>query len=95
MYRQVGDLQVDRVGAATRGIIIRHLVLPGDLGGTRRILSWIAREVSTTACVNIMGQYRPCFEAVGQDELARRPSAEEMAAAYAAAEEAGVSCIFR
>jgi len=59
MQRQVGDLLVED-GIATRGLIIRHLVLPGNLAGSREVLEFIAHEISTDAYVNIMDQYRPC-----------------------------------
>jgi len=59
MQRQVGDLVVED-GIATRGLIIRHLVLPGNLAGSREVLKFIAHEISTDAYVNIMDQYHPC-----------------------------------
>ena len=63
MYRQVGDLQIDENGIAQKGLLIRHLVLPGGLAGTREIMRFIAREISTNSYVNIMSQYRPCGRA--------------------------------
>lgn len=57
MHRQVGDLLVER-GIARSGMIIRHLVLPGDLAGTRDVLKFIAGEISPDSYVNIMAQYR-------------------------------------
>src|SRR5512136_2090453 len=57
MHRQVGDLLVIE-GIAVRGMIIRHLVLPGDLAGTREVLEFIAREISQDSYVNVMAQYR-------------------------------------
>lgn len=59
MQRQVGNLLVED-GIATRGLIIRHLVLPGNLAGSREVLEFIAHEISTDAYVNIMDQYRTC-----------------------------------
>lgn len=66
MQRQVGDLKVDADGLATRGLLVRHLVMPDGLSGSRRVLESIARRVSPTAAVNVMAQYRPCGEAVGK-----------------------------
>jgi putative pyruvate formate lyase activating enzyme len=63
MHRQVGDLQVAENGIAQKGLLIRHLVLPGGLAGTRQIMRFIAREISTGSYVNIMSQYRPCGRA--------------------------------
>lgn len=90
MHRQVGELEVDRVGAAARGLMIRHLVLPDGLAGTRQVLSFVARELSVDTYVNIMGQYRPCFEADRHNSLGRRPTGEEMEEAYAIAKEVGL-----
>jgi putative pyruvate formate lyase activating enzyme len=63
MHRQVGDLITDDAGVARQGLLIRHLVLPGGLAGTRKIMRFIAREISTRSYVNIMSQYRPCGRA--------------------------------
>jgi putative pyruvate formate lyase activating enzyme len=60
MHRQVGDLIIDDGGIARKGLLIRHLVLPGGMAGTRKIMRFIAREISTRSYVNIMSQYRPC-----------------------------------
>lgn len=63
MHRQVGDLQVDELGIARRGLLIRHLVLPDGLAGTREIMKFIAQSLSPDSYVNIMSQYRPCGRA--------------------------------
>ncbi|MBI5375046.1 MAG: radical SAM protein [Candidatus Schekmanbacteria bacterium] len=63
MHRQVGVLQINESGIAERGLLIRHLVMPGMLQDTRRILEFIAKNISPETYVNVMGQYRPCFEA--------------------------------
>ena len=60
MHRQVGDLIIDDGGIARKGLLIRHLVLPDGMAGTRKIMRFIAREISTRSYVNIMSQYRPC-----------------------------------
>jgi putative pyruvate formate lyase activating enzyme len=59
MFRQVGDLVLDARGIARRGILLRHLVMPGKLEETRAILEWIASELSPNTYVNLMDQYRP------------------------------------
>jgi putative pyruvate formate lyase activating enzyme len=69
MHRQVGDLVTDDAGIAQHGLIIRHLVLPGSVAGTREIMRFIAREISTGSYVNIMPQYRPCGRAGEIKEL--------------------------
>jgi putative pyruvate formate lyase activating enzyme len=63
MHRQVGDLKVSENGIAQKGLLIRHLVLPGGLAGTREVMRFIARELSINSYVNIMSQYRPCGRA--------------------------------
>ena len=59
MHRQVGDLVLDEQGLAQRGLLVRHLVLPGLLEETRQILHWIATNLSRNTYVNVMAQYRP------------------------------------
>ena len=71
MYRQVGPVQFDRHGILQRGVLIRHLVMPGLLADTRRIIDHIARRFSTRVALNVMGQYRPCYEAARFPELNR------------------------
>jgi putative pyruvate formate lyase activating enzyme len=71
MHRQVGDLQLDGQGIARRGLLVRHLVLPGGLAGTAETVRWLA-ELSPNTYVNVMGQYRPCYRAHDIPEL-RRP----------------------
>lgn len=77
MHRQVGDLEVDERGIARRGLIIRHLVLPGGAAGSRDVLRFIAEEISPGSFVNIMAQYRPEHEAFQYAEIARRITVEE------------------
>jgi putative pyruvate formate lyase activating enzyme len=63
MHRQVGDLEFDERGIGVRGLLVRHLVLPGGLGGTEQILEFIAGEISQATYLNLMAQYRPCYRA--------------------------------
>jgi putative pyruvate formate lyase activating enzyme len=71
MHAQVGDLKVDENGLALKGVLLRHLVLPDGLAGTREIMEFIARHVSPNTYVNIMPQYRPCGQAARMKALAR------------------------
>jgi putative pyruvate formate lyase activating enzyme len=71
MHRQVGDLIVGEHGVATRGLLIRHLVLPNRLAGSEEVLQFIAKEISTESYVNIMDQYHPAFRAWSIPELGR------------------------
>jgi putative pyruvate formate lyase activating enzyme len=72
MYRQVGDLQMDENGIAIRGLLIRHLVMPGNLAGTEDLMKFIAREISRDSYVNVMQQYRPEYRSRDYPELSRR-----------------------
>jgi len=91
MHRQVGDLQVDENGIATRGLLVRHLVMPSGIAGTREVMSFIATHVSKNTYVNIMDQYRPCGKALHVEELARRVSVTEFKNAVEEAKDAGIS----
>ena len=77
MYRQVGDLVVDESGAAQRGLIVRHLILPNGLAGSEESLTWLVREVSPTVTVSIMSQYMPMHRAPRVPLLARKITVEE------------------
>ena len=90
MHRQVGDLVMDGSGIARRGLLVRHLVLPGGLAGTAEVLRFLANDVSPNTYVNIMAQYRPCFRAREYPELMRRPSSAEMHEALLSAYSAGL-----
>jgi putative pyruvate formate lyase activating enzyme len=59
MHRQVGDLVLDEAGLARRGLLVRHLVMPGGLDETRQIMRFLAGEISPDTFINIMPQYRP------------------------------------
>ena len=71
MYRQVGDLDIDKHGLARRGLLVRHLVLPNRIAGTAEGLRFIAEEISPDTYLNLMDQYRPCYRAVEYPELVR------------------------
>jgi len=79
MYRQVGPLRLDAQGAAVRGVLVRHLVMPGDLADSRRAIEIVARTAPGTT-INVMAQYRPCHRAAEFPELAARVDAREVAA---------------
>lgn len=91
MHRQVGDLQMDERGVALRGLLVRHLILPEDLAGTREILRFLAEEIYPNTYLNLMDQYRPCYKAQEYPELNRRITREEFARAVQWAEEFGLT----
>ncbi len=92
MHRQVGPLVVDADGLAKRGLIIRHLVMPGALDETRAILGWIAERLGRGTYVNLMDQYYPAgkVSATQYPELNRRLTSREFAEARAIARELGL-----
>ena len=98
MHRQVGPLRFGPDGLARRGMLVRHLVMPGQTDETAAICKWLADEISPDTCINIMGQYRPDYE-VGKNDKAgkskyininRKPFESEMIAAREAAVHAGL-----
>jgi len=90
MHRQVGDLVTDRRCVAYRGLLIRHLVLPNNLAGTSEVLRFISEEISKESYVNIMDQYRPCFQAWRRPELNRRITSAEHESALKFARSVGL-----
>lgn len=91
MHRQAGDLEIDGNGVARRGVLVRHLVMPGDIAGTARVLEFIARDISRDTYVNVMDQYRPCFKASRIPELSRTLSRSEYLQSITEARRAGLS----
>lgn len=90
MYRQVGDLKLDEHGIATRGLLVRHLVLPNHLAGTAAIVRFLAEEISTDTYLNLMDQYHPAFHALDFPQLSRPITRDEYHAAAQMAYEAGL-----
>jgi putative pyruvate formate lyase activating enzyme len=91
MHRQVGDLVLDERGLAVRGLLVRHLVLPGGLAGTRTVLKFLSREISKETYLNLMDQYRPAYRAGEVEVLARPISRAEWHEALALADAYGLT----
>jgi putative pyruvate formate lyase activating enzyme len=91
MHRQVGDLILDENSIAQNGLLIRHLVLPNNLAGTRDIMKFIANRISKNSYINIMAQYRPCGNAFKIKELNRHLDANEFKEALRMAQEEGIT----
>jgi putative pyruvate formate lyase activating enzyme len=87
MHRQVGLPQFSQDGLITRGLIIRHLVLPNHLSATRNIMKFIAQELSQDSYISLMSQYLPYHLASGNSKINRRIKAEEYAQAKKILEE--------
>ena len=90
MHRQVGDLVIDPDGIVQRGVLIRHLVLPGGLAGTREIMQFIVTRVSKNSYVNIMPQYRPCGRAHEIPQLSKSVADDDFYQALKAAADEGI-----
>ena len=89
-WRAAG-LQTDAHGIATRGVILRHLVMPNNVAGTDKLVQWIARELSTDTYVNVMQQYRPEHKADEYPEIARSLTEAEWKQALSWARKAGLT----
>jgi putative pyruvate formate lyase activating enzyme len=72
MHRQKGDLIIKN-GLAVKGLLVRHLVLPNNLAGSKKIIDFLADEISASTFINIMAQYRPCYNASKYPELNQMP----------------------
>ena len=90
MHRQVGDLQVDESGVATRGLLVRHLVLPNGLAGTESVVKFLAEEISANTYLNVMAQYHPCYHAFEHPQISRPITNEEYSAAIELAQRYGL-----
>jgi putative pyruvate formate lyase activating enzyme len=91
MYGQVGgELVLDGGGIARRGMIIRHLVLPGDLAGTARVMQWISQDLSPLVHVSLMDQYFPAYRCLDHPTLGRKITPAEYEAAFDALQAAGL-----
>lgn len=97
MHRQVGPLAFDEQGLAKRGVLVRHLIMPGGVAGTPEIMRFLAEELSPDTYVNLMDQYYPAGKVgrragrlPGYAEIDRRITSQEMVEALAAAKAAGL-----
>lgn len=90
MHRQVGDLVLNEDRIAERGLLVRHLVMPKGLAGTREVMRFLAQELSKDTYVNIMDQYRPCGTAHDHPPLNRRTTPAEFEEALRMAEQEGI-----
>ncbi|MFC4249030.1 radical SAM protein [Natribaculum luteum] len=93
MHRQVGDLRIDDTGLATGGLLVRHLVMPNHVADAKRIVEFVAEEISERTFVDLMAQYQPYYRARTEDvyeEINRRITREEYEDVVAAARDAGL-----
>jgi len=90
MHRQVGDLEISSDGIAARGLLVRHLVMPGMLEDTERIVAFLAGDISRDTYINVMAQYRPEYLASGHPPLDRPLSRDDWREAIRLARAAGL-----
>lgn len=91
MYRQVGTAIPAGDGLMYRGLMIRHLVMPNDVSGTREVINWIAGHLPKDTYLNLMSQYRPVYRASEFPEIARRITQQEYSQAVGYAKSAGLT----
>ena len=91
MHRQVGVAKATEDGIMQRGLMIRHLVMPNDTGGSERVMEWIAGNLPKDTYVNIMVQYSPVYKAYDFPELSRRVTKSEYVRVVEKAKEVGLT----
>ncbi|OGD23613.1 MAG: radical SAM protein [Candidatus Aminicenantes bacterium RBG_13_59_9] len=91
MHRQAGVAKPGADGLMRRGLMIRHLVMPNGVGGTKEVIAWIAANLPRDTYVNIMSQYRPMYKAYNFPEIARRLTGREYEDAVRWARDAGLT----
>jgi putative pyruvate formate lyase activating enzyme len=91
MYRQVGTARTTKRGSINRGLMIRHLVMPNNVSGTKGVLDWIAKNLPKDTYLNLMSQYRPMYKAFEYPEISRKITRTEYAEAIHWARTAGLT----
>ena len=93
MHRQVGALKFDEYGLAKRGVLVRHLVMPGDIAGSAAIMHFLAEKVSRDTYINVMAQYYPSGKVSARKyaDINRRISNKEFEEAVHIAQAAGLT----
>ena len=91
MHRQVGVAKPAEDGLMYRGLMIRHLVMPNDVSGTKEVIDWIAGNLPKDTYLNLMSQYRPMYKASDYPKISRRITGEEYTTAVNHARQAGLT----
>jgi putative pyruvate formate lyase activating enzyme len=91
MHRQVGVARPARDGLMYRGLMIRHLVMPNRVAGSKQVMEWIGENLPKDTYINIMSQYRPMYKAFSYPDIARGITRSEYIEALHAAKEAGLT----
>ncbi|MEA2020470.1 MAG: radical SAM protein [Patescibacteria group bacterium] len=90
MHHQAGDLKINDEGIAKKGLLVRHLILPNNIAGTKQVMNFLAKKISKNTYVNIMDQYRPTHNASNYPKLSRTITKEEFKNAVQKAREVGL-----
>jgi putative pyruvate formate lyase activating enzyme len=77
MHRQVGTAKPTNSGLINRGLMIRHLVMPNNVSGTKEVIDWVAENLPKDTYLNLMSQYRPMYKAFEYPEISRTISRKE------------------
>jgi putative pyruvate formate lyase activating enzyme len=91
MHRQVGVARASQDGLMYRGLMVRHLVMPNNVSGTKGVIDWIAANLPRETYLNLMSQYRPAYKAFDYPEIARKVTRKEYRQAVTWAREAGLT----
>jgi len=91
MYRQVGTARPASDGLMYRGLMIRHLVMPNNVSGTKEVIKWIAGNLPKDTYLNLMSQYRPVYKAMQYPEISRKITRQEYMEAIKHAESTGLT----
>lgn len=97
MHRQVGDLRLNNVGLATGGLLVRHLVMPDHVASAKRVMEFLAEQISETTYVDIMAQYQPYYKAKTEefyDEINREITGDEYKDVVSHARDIGLSRLY-
>lgn len=91
MHRQVGVGKPAEDGLMYHGLMIRHLVMPNDVSGTKSVIDWIAENLPKDTYLNLMSQYQPVYKALDYPDISRRITREEYITAVNHARKAGLT----
>ncbi len=94
MFRQRGFLRIGEDGIATGGVLVRHLVLPGRAGETRKVLAYLRREYGREVPISLMGQYFPAYRAAATPGYTRKLGRVEYERAVSAASRLGLQNVY-
>lgn len=93
MDRQVGGIKADEDNIAYRGLLIRHLVMPGGIEDTKKVLEFVAEELSEDVLINLMDQYYPAHQAHKYEKISRRLTNEEYSEVWHYAKKLGLNLV--